>query len=621
MHPLTSIPSFDRKTLRKRAVVKFKQMKLHAEKMTQIEQDRRTAEILQQQLYSEDEVSPGQDQLVQSLQALKTAVDADPLGDFSKRLQHGRCTRCKAAIGLEGAALIQRTSQMLKQARGFTHLAWFCNRQRLTVAGYFHPCVLCSKCKGRVCIHCGGYHTGTSPKLKHVVSSKGFKTAWCCDQGRLFLILSLLCGPEPTTPPSGSSKPGKSPDKGARPSASTSNPSILSKGTGYGDSSWDWRQQMSIALPQARKNTYDDTGDLTLYFEALSLLLPSTSTSKATTPFDREPQPIISEMIQRSPMMARASEVLRHHGAIEEINKRCRPIAVVLDFLETLAGHESTCPLLFYPRVLYPTAEQLPQIAVKTAKTSSRTQKLQNTAGGTKYETSESLAAVAEHLAIPARKFVEASRRVNSLDVEYEKGESLVVLKRICSIADSLKNLRAQLTIGTPQEPSSPPYRRPTPNVTTRNARNAAKEAESKTITEASKAASEWHRANCLKEVSDDVILNGFHFATAARAAGGVSKPPAGRMRKLLAQVSSLSTDLPDGIYVRHGESRLDVMKVLIIGPPETPYEHGLFEFDLFCGPEFPQRPPEMFFRTTGDGVARFNPNLYENGKSKLCPG
>jgi baculoviral IAP repeat-containing protein 6 len=371
---------------------------------------------------------------------------------------------------------------------------------------------------------------------------------------------------------------------------------------------------MNLPLPQAWKNSNDDTGDLTLYFEALSLLLPSTS--KAATPFDRQPQPVISEMIQRSPIMARASEVLRH-GAIEEINQRCRPIAMVLDFLEALAGHESTCPLLFHPRVLYPTTEQVPQIVLKTSRTGTRTQKSQNTAGGIKYETSESLAAVAEHLAIPARKFVEASRRVGSLDAEYEKGESLVALKRICSIADSLRDLRAQLTIGTPPEPSSPPSRRP--NVTTRNARNAAKQAESQAVKDASKAASEWHRANCLKEVSDDIILKSFQFATAARQAG-ISKPAAGRMRKLLAQVSSLSTDLPDGIYVRHGESRMDVMKVLIIGPPDTPYEHGLFEFDLFCGTEFPQRPPDMFFRTTGGGMARFNPNLYTNGKSKLYP-
>ncbi|EAQ86224.1 hypothetical protein CHGG_07477 [Chaetomium globosum CBS 148.51] len=492
----STIPSAGRKPFRQRAVATFNRVRMNAAQTTQIENDRRTAEVLQQRLYAENEVSPGQDQSIQPPRAPRVFVPADPLVDFRNRLRLCRCTRCRTAITIKGATLIQRTGEMLKQSR-----------------------------------------------------------------------------------------------------------------TGYGDNDWDWKQQMNLAKPQAWKNANDETGDLTLYFQALSLLLPSPS-KEAPTPFDREPQPLISEMIQRSPIMARASELLRH-GAIEEINQRCRPIAVVLDFMEALAGHESTCSLLFHPRILYPAVEQLPQIVL----TGSRTQKLQST-GASKYETSESLAAVAEQLAIPARKFVEASRRVGSLDAEYEKGESLIVLKRICSIADSLGDLRAQLAISTPQKSSSPPPPcRPTANVMTRSARaNAAKEAEIKALKVASNTSSEWHRENCLKGVSDDIMLNSFHFAAAAKKAGE-SKPAAGRMRKLLAQVLSLSTDLPDGIYVRHGESRMDVMKVLVVGPPDTPYEHGLFEFDLFCGPEFPKRPPEMFFRTTGGGTARFNPNLYVNGK------
>ncbi len=58
-------------------------------------------------------------------------------------------------------------------------------------------------------------------------------------------------------------------------------------------------------------------------------------------------------------------------------------------------------------------------------------------------------------------------------------------------------------------------------------------------------------------------------------------------------------------------------MKVLIIGPKGTPYEHGLFEFDLFCPSNFPNAPPNMLFRTTGGGRVRFNPNLYNCGKGK----
>ncbi|KAK3297238.1 uncharacterized protein B0H64DRAFT_319468 [Chaetomium fimeti] len=565
--------------------------------MTQVENDRRAAEILQQQLYDEPESSSGQDQLARSLQMLKSAFDSDPFADLRKRLQSRRCLSCnKASLEIDGTALIQQTREMLKR-------------------GYLHPCAFCPKCKGWSCIHCGGYHAGgQSPGLKPLVSTKEFKFAWCCDKGRLFLIFSLLCGLESTTPPL-----AKKPTKASRnevSSRSTPAHSHLSKGTGYGDSDWDYMPEIgTVPAVNNQKKANDDTAELTLYFDALSSLLPSKI--KATTPFDRSSQPLISEMIRRSPVFARASELLRH-AAIEEINQRCRPIAAVLDFLETIAGHESTCPLLLHPRTLYSTTEQLPQIVFGAPKQNSRRQKLQNTVGIAKYDTSEPPAAVLEHLAIPVRKFVEASRRAGtgSLGDDYEQGESLEVLKKICTMADGLAYLRAKVAIGPPrQEPSSPPSGRPTANVATRNTRaNAARVAEAKAMTEAAKAVSEWHRANCLEEVSDHVILNSFHFASEAKKAGE-SKPSPGRMRRLLAQVSSLSSDLPDGIYVRHGESRVDVMKVLIVGPSDTPYENGLFEFDLFCGPEFPQHPPQMFFRTTGNGAARFNPNLYTNGK------
>lgn len=86
-------------------------------------------------------------------------------------------------------------------------------------------------------------------------------------------------------------------------------------------------------------------------------------------------------------------------------------------------------------------------------------------------------------------------------------------------------------------------------------------------------------------------------------------------MKSLMTDLATLQTSLPEGIYVRHGASRLDMMKVLIVGPKSTPYEGGLFEFDLFCPLAYPATPPKMQFRTTGGGAAHFNPNLYADGK------
>jgi ubiquitin-protein ligase len=78
---------------------------------------------------------------------------------------------------------------------------------------------------------------------------------------------------------------------------------------------------------------------------------------------------------------------------------------------------------------------------------------------------------------------------------------------------------------------------------------------------------------------------------------------------------SHLETGLPPGIFVRYCENRPDVLKCAIIGPVGTPYENGIFEFDIFCDGNFPNMPPQVNFKGTGGGRVSINPNLYADGK------
>lgn len=55
------------------------------------------------------------------------------------------------------------------------------------------------------------------------------------------------------------------------------------------------------------------------------------------------------------------------------------------------------------------------------------------------------------------------------------------------------------------------------------------------------------------------------------------------RMRVLHRELHMLRTSLPIGIYVKMASNRPDIIKALIIGPEGTPYEGGLFEFDILC--------------------------------------
>ena len=84
-------------------------------------------------------------------------------------------------------------------------------------------------------------------------------------------------------------------------------------------------------------------------------------------------------------------------------------------------------------------------------------------------------------------------------------------------------------------------------------------------------------------------------------------------------ELSSLSTSLPldfsSAIFLRTDDDRPTLMKVLITGPEETPYSGGCFVFDFFFPGKYPASPPQVNFRTTGNGSVRFNPNLYNCGK------
>ncbi|XP_076871979.1 ubiquitin-conjugating enzyme E2O isoform X2 [Brachyhypopomus gauderio] len=78
-------------------------------------------------------------------------------------------------------------------------------------------------------------------------------------------------------------------------------------------------------------------------------------------------------------------------------------------------------------------------------------------------------------------------------------------------------------------------------------------------------------------------------------------------------EMALLATSLPDGIMVKTFEDRMDLFSALIKGPTRTPYEDGLFLFDIQLPNIYPAVPP--LFRYLAQCAGRLNPNLYDNGK------
>ncbi|KAL4253632.1 hypothetical protein ABKN59_003427 [Abortiporus biennis] len=113
---------------------------------------------------------------------------------------------------------------------------------------------------------------------------------------------------------------------------------------------------------------------------------------------------------------------------------------------------------------------------------------------------------------------------------------------------------------------------------------------------------------------SGTLDYSSFNYAQQLTSTQNATRNPKDRLH-LIKELAVLATSLPMGIWMRLDEVRNDAIKVMIAGPEGTPYENGLFEFDLFIPLEYPIRPPLMHLRTTGQGRIRFNPNLYSNGK------
>lgn len=74
-----------------------------------------------------------------------------------------------------------------------------------------------------------------------------------------------------------------------------------------------------------------------------------------------------------------------------------------------------------------------------------------------------------------------------------------------------------------------------------------------------------------------------------------------------------LQSSMPPGVWVRVYEDRMDLMSVMIAGPEHTPYEDGMFLFDIQLGKNYPRSPPSCHY--VSFCADRLNPNLYEDGK------
>ena len=70
-----------------------------------------------------------------------------------------------------------------------------------------------------------------------------------------------------------------------------------------------------------------------------------------------------------------------------------------------------------------------------------------------------------------------------------------------------------------------------------------------------------------------------------------------------------------NNIYYKHSDDDILKGRAIIIGPSDTIYEYGIYEFDFEFPTDYPFSPPKLNYLTNDKHNTRFHPNLYRNGK------
>ena len=84
--------------------------------------------------------------------------------------------------------------------------------------------------------------------------------------------------------------------------------------------------------------------------------------------------------------------------------------------------------------------------------------------------------------------------------------------------------------------------------------------------------------------------------------------------KRIILDITDLNKSPIDNIYYFPDEDNIMNGHALIIGPENTPYRYGNYLFHFKFTEEYPFSPPKVNY-LSNDGITRFNPNLYRNGK------
>lgn len=85
-------------------------------------------------------------------------------------------------------------------------------------------------------------------------------------------------------------------------------------------------------------------------------------------------------------------------------------------------------------------------------------------------------------------------------------------------------------------------------------------------------------------------------------------------LKRIILDIKDITKNPIDNIYYVPNEENICEGYAMIIGPETTPYQYGYYLFKFNFTNKYPYAPPKVTYHTN-DGLTRFNPNFYRNGK------
>jgi hypothetical protein len=382
----------------------------------------------------------------------------------------------------------------------------------------------CSKCSMSSCIACTPQ---ISAKLS-VIEVQGKQISWCCAGGRLLLLWLLLCGFDnhfSTTKwkemmLSKSRKQAQAVD----PKSKVSQYDALSHMLRLPNPS---TPQTTNAEIKAKALSIQQTEDqfYGLYMQLLEGVFPS---SERESNFDLDPPNLIIDMLDESKVLNCCTELLRN-DSLEDARSRIGVYRALFSLIRTLGSHNTTTSTIYNKR-----SARDDQSNILTSTFKGRSERLT--------EEIPPLLLTLGNLNTQSEIVLQGAKS-NEQEFQSHDGRQLLLL------CHQISDLYGYL---------------------------AAKAA----TYEKDKTTQSKVKIPAVADVPDDEILalHAYH-----KEATELSVAPPGRFKRLITEITTLKTSLPPGIFVRYAESRPDVQKWVIVGAASTPYENGIFEFDVFC--------------------------------------